>query len=190
MQHISDSPWAFITVLVIFVVGGLIFFPVLVLITATAAAFGPFTGFILAMAGTLLSASTGFFIGRMLSMNVLRVLIGSSAEKIKQYAHKAGVTGIVALRMMPIAPFSVINLGLGITQMSFPVYLIGTFLGLFPGIIIFAFLGDSFMQLLQNQDERSLLYLGCGMLAWLALIVSSHMLSRRWYMKTHGRKTE
>src|SRR4029453_12968998 len=59
-----------------FVVGGLVVFPVLILIAATAAALGPWMGFFSASAGVLLSALTLFSIGRVLGQARLHRLLG------------------------------------------------------------------------------------------------------------------
>ncbi|MGL3109571.1 phospholipase D-like domain-containing protein [Bradyrhizobium sp. BR 1432] len=60
----SQSIWGPLFAIAAFVAGGLVVFPVLVLIAATAAALGPWLGFITAMAGVLLSAFILFAIGR------------------------------------------------------------------------------------------------------------------------------
>ena len=54
--EIADMPGAAFIVVALFVVGGILVFPVLLLIAATAATFGPWLGFAYAASGALASA--------------------------------------------------------------------------------------------------------------------------------------
>jgi phospholipase D1/2 len=54
LQDVAELPGAPLIVLAVFVVGGLVAFPVLLLIAATAAAFGPWLGFALAGVGAII----------------------------------------------------------------------------------------------------------------------------------------
>ena len=93
-----------------FVVGGLVVFPVLVLIAATAAALGPWMGFVSAGIGVLLSALTLFLIGRFLGHVRLQRLLGRRAARIQRRVIGKGVVAVAMIRMVPIAPFSIVNL--------------------------------------------------------------------------------
>ena len=72
----ARSHYAPLLAIAAFVVGGLVVFPVLVLIAATAAALGPWMGFVSAGIGVLLSALTLFTIGRFLGHARLQRLLG------------------------------------------------------------------------------------------------------------------
>ena len=66
LGHFASSEFAPLLAIAAFVLGGLVVFPVLVLIAATAAALGPWLGFVSAAAGVLLSSLVLFGIGRVL----------------------------------------------------------------------------------------------------------------------------
>jgi phospholipase D1/2 len=66
ISHHAQSPFAPLLAVEAFVLGGLVVFPVLVLIVATAAALAPWTGFFSASVGTLLSGLLLFSIARAL----------------------------------------------------------------------------------------------------------------------------
>ena len=78
LTSVADSGWAPLWVLAIFVTGGLIAFPVVVLIAATAATFGPLFGFAYALIGVLASALVTFFIGASVGRNAVRSLLGTA----------------------------------------------------------------------------------------------------------------
>ena len=62
--------------------GGLVAFPVLLLIAATAAAFGPVLGFLYAAAGSLASATVTYALGLALGRDTLRAVIGPTGKPI------------------------------------------------------------------------------------------------------------
>src|SRR4051794_22944105 len=64
ISQYAHSPFAPLLAIAAFIAGGLVVFPVVVLIAATAAALGPWVGFFSATAGTLLSGLLLFAIGR------------------------------------------------------------------------------------------------------------------------------
>ena len=85
------SQFAPLLAIAAFVVGGLVVFPVLVLIAATAAALGPWMGFFSAGAGVLLSALTLFSIGRVLGQARLQQLLGRRAARVQSRIIGKGV---------------------------------------------------------------------------------------------------
>lgn len=99
----SQSIWGPFFAIAAFVVGGLVVFPILVLIAATAAALGPWLGFFTAMAGALLSALVLFSIGRVLGRERLQHLLGRRAGRIQERIVGKGILAVVVIRMIPIA---------------------------------------------------------------------------------------
>ncbi|WP_247820198.1 phospholipase [Bradyrhizobium sp. 187] len=81
----QNTQWKFAPLFAIaaFVLGGLVVFPVLVLIAATAAAFGPWLGIASSLAGVLLSASLLFMIGRFMGHKRLQSLMGTRALRFR-----------------------------------------------------------------------------------------------------------
>ena len=133
-----------------FVIGGLVIFPVLVLIAATAAALGPWMGFLSAGIGVLLSALTLFLIGRFLGHARLQRLVGRRAARIQRRVIGKGVVAVAMIRMVPIAPFSVVNLVAGASELSLRDFMLGTLLGMAPGIAVMAVLGAQSADLATN----------------------------------------
>ena len=114
----ARSQFAPLLAIAAFVVGGLVVFPVLVLIAATAAALGPWMGFFSAGAGVLLSALTLFSIGRVLGHARLQRLLGRRAARIQSRIIDKGVVAVAMIRMVPIAPFSIVNVVAGASKLQ------------------------------------------------------------------------
>ncbi|HTK84572.1 MAG TPA: VTT domain-containing protein [Patescibacteria group bacterium] len=190
LERIRSSPWAIPVTLGLYLVGGLIFFPVNILTAATAIAFGPVPGAIISMVGSMLGAAIGFLVGRWLGLRSLRVFLGALPEKAAQYAKNSNVAGITMLRLIPIAPFGTINMALGVANVPFRTYLAGTFLGLLPGKLVVVFLGTSLLNLIEHPDTKSILFTAAIASAWIAIVIMSHFIVRRWQERRFAKPAE
>ena len=131
----ARSEFAPLLAIAAFVVGGLVVFPVVVLIAATAAALGPWLGFVSAATGVLLSSLVLFGIGRVLGHVRLQRLLGRRALRVQSRIVGKGVVAVAMIRMVPIAPFSIVNVVAGASKLRLRDFMIGTALGMAPGII-------------------------------------------------------
>jgi phospholipase D1/2 len=170
------SQFAPLLAIAAFVVGGLVVFPVLVLIAATAAALGPWMGFFSAGIGVLLSALTLFSIGRFLGHVRLQRLLGRRAARIQRRVIGKGVVAVAMIRMVPIAPFSVVNLVAGASELSLRDFMLGTVLGMAPGIAVMAALGAQIADLARNASLGNVLLLALAIAAWIALCLGVQFL--------------
>lgn len=172
-QSIWGPPFA----VAAFVVGGLVVFPVLVLIAATAAALGPWLGFVTAMAGVLLSAFILFAIGRVLGKERLQHLLGRRAARIQERIVGKGILAVVVIRMIPVAPFSLVNIVAGASTLPVRDFLIGTMLGMMPGILAMAVLGAQIADLARNASWSNLSLLALAFLGWLGICAAAQFVA-------------
>ncbi len=133
-RSLEDSPFAPVAVLAGYVVAGLIFVPVTVLIVATGVVFGPLLGGLYALLGAVLSAAVTYAIGRQLGRDTVRRLAGRRLNRITRRLAKKGMLAIAVLRLLPIAPFSVVNAVVGASRIRARDFLLGTAIGMAPGI--------------------------------------------------------
>ena len=173
----SQSIWGPPLAVAAFVVGGLVVFPVLVLIAATAAALGPWLGFVTAMAGVLVSALILFAIGRVLGRERLQRLLGRRAARIQERVVGKGVVAVVVIRMLPVAPFSVVNVVAGASTLPLRDFILGTLLGSTPGILAMAVLGSQIAELARNASWSNMLLLALAFLGWLALCAGAQFVT-------------
>ena len=173
----SHSVWGPPFAIAAFVVGGLVVFPVLVLIAATAAALGPWLGFATAMAGVLLSAFILFVIGRVLGRERLQHLLGRRAARIQERVVGKGILAVVVIRMIPIAPFSLVNVVAGASTLPLRDFLVGTLLGMMPGILAMAVLGAQIADLARNASWNNFLLLALAFLGWLCICAGAQFVA-------------
>ena len=95
-----------------------------------------------------------------------------------------GVLAVVALRLVPVAPFTLVNLAAGASGIRPIDFMLGTVLGMAPGLGLLAVMGDRIAQLLSHPSAGELGVLALCLAAWVALAFTAQaLLSRR------GRRT-
>jgi uncharacterized membrane protein YdjX (TVP38/TMEM64 family) len=132
----SDSPFAPLGVVLAFVLGGLMVLPVTMLIGATAIVFGPALGIAYALVGSVMSGAVTYAIGRKLGRDTVRKLAGRRLNDLSRRLGKRGLLAIVIVRLLPIAPYSIINVVAGASHIGWRDFLLGTVIGLAPGIVM------------------------------------------------------
>ena len=180
LERSRQSRWALLAVCLIYVVAGFVFFPVTVLSLLVAATFGPLWGPAYGMCGALLSAAVMFWIGHLMGFQLLRRLLGERLRKLDYHMQRAGIWGVALIRFLPLAPYSLVNLAAGMSAVRFLHFMIGSFIGFFPALVIKGLVGDSLVQAFLNPTPKTTHYLILGIVAWLFLIFLSYCLSKRY----------
>ncbi len=150
LEGVKGSGLGGLAVIALFVVGGLVVFPVTAMILATAIVFGPFYGFAYAAAGALVSASVSYGLGWILGKRFLRRFMGERVRALSRRLGDKGVMAVTVLRIIPTAPFTFINIIAGASHIRFVDYAIGTVLGMLPGIAILSLTGERIEKVFQD----------------------------------------
>ena len=137
-QAVGRTPLGLLTVMGGYVVCGILVVPITALLAVTIVAFGPWLGALSALAGSLLSAITLFVLGRAMGSYRIRRVAGSRVDHLSRRLAERGFWAVLLVRVLPIAPFSVINLVAGASPVSLRNFVLGTILGMLPGIAIMA----------------------------------------------------
>lgn len=176
LNSLRANRWTIPVLLVAFVAGGMVLFPLTALVTVTGMVLGPWTGFLCAMTGSLASAAAGFGLGRITGRRTIRHILGKRYRRIKRAVAKSGLFTITAVRMVPIAPFTVVNMVLGALGIRLWPYLLGTLLGLLPGVLALTVLGDRLLRAWQDPDLVNTGWMLLAVAVWLALALGLHRL--------------
>lgn len=164
---IAANPAAPAIVLAIFVVGGLLVFPVTLLIAATAATFGPWLGFAYAAAGAAASAVLTYGVGVLIGRETLENVLGPRLNRIRRAITRHGVLAIATVRMVPVAPFTVVNLAAGASRIPFTDYMLGTILGMLPGLMLMSALGYQIFNVLTAPTPLNVTLFVVAVVAWI-----------------------
>src|SRR6059036_2937882 len=97
----------------------LVFFPVILLNLATIFTFGPIWGNAYGLAGWLLSAGMGYGMGRLFGQDRMRKTASASFERFLERVGRHGFLAVLAVRILPVAPFTLVNLFIGAAGIRF-----------------------------------------------------------------------
>jgi len=120
--------------------------PTMVLTLAGGAIFGPFAGVLYNLAGATSGAACSFIISRYLAYNWFEKRRGRRINRIIAGVERRGWQFVAVLRLFPILPFNLVNYGLGVTNISFKIYLLTTFIFLIPAEIVYTYWGYAGIQ--------------------------------------------
>jgi uncharacterized membrane protein YdjX (TVP38/TMEM64 family) len=171
-----SSALAPLIVIAAFVVGGLLVVPVTAMIIVAALIFGPWTGFLYALAGSVASALSGYALGTLLGRKAVRELADTRINAVSRQLAKRGLLTMLAVRIVPVAPFTVVNLVAGASHIRFRDFVLGTFLGMTPGILGVIALTDRVQATLRTPDWQTLLTL---LVVAAVVFTAGYTLSRR-----------
>jgi phospholipase D1/2 len=162
-KHSAVAP--FLT-LAAFVLGALMVVPVTAMIAVTVLAFGPILGFSYALVGMTVSALLTFWIGKLLGRHSIQRLAGSRLHQLSRRLAQKGVVAVVMIRLVPVAPFTIVNLIAGASHIRFRDFAFGTVLGELPGLLAISIFVNQISDTIRYPTVTSI-----GMLAVIALLL-------------------
>ena len=104
-------------------------FPVTVLVGVSAILFGPLLGTLYALIGAMISGAATFAIGRRLSRETVRGLAGRRLNDLSRRLGERGLLAIVFVRVVPVGPFSIVNIVAGASHIRWRDFILGTLIG-------------------------------------------------------------
>lgn len=169
LRRLPGAPFYFVAG---FVVGGLVMFPVTVMSASTAIIFPPLTAASISFSGIILSAALLHWLGARFIGPRARKALGSTIERVDEALADRGVVTIAAIRMVPIAPFSLVNLAAGTVGVPFRDYMLGTMLGIAPGTILVCLFGRQVREFWQHPSGHGIALVAAVVVVWLAVSLS------------------
>jgi phospholipase D1/2 len=157
---VKNDPAAFYLVVAAYLLGSLILFPVTVLNVATVFTFGPILGNLYALAGWLASASMGYGIGRGIGREMVAKLARSWRDRLIQPAERHGFLTVLAMRVFPVAPFTLVNFFVGASGIRFRDFFLASVVGRIPGIIMLSLAGVQIESFLRQPAAMSIVFVG------------------------------
>jgi uncharacterized membrane protein YdjX (TVP38/TMEM64 family) len=142
----AQGPWSLPVAVLAFAALAFLGIPQIVLIAGAVVAFGPWTGMAYSWVGTLVSSLVGFGLGRAFGARVLRDFAGERVNRFVDLIGRNGFFASMIVRLVPSAPFIVVNMAAGVTRMSFWAFAFGTAIGILPKIVLTAFAGNAAAQ--------------------------------------------
>ena len=146
LKSIADSVVAFgpAAAVAIAVVGGLILsvlVPRTAITLACGALLGPATGAATALAAAIIAAVATYYAGRWAGRGALGARTGGKLERLDGWLNRRGLSAVLLVRFLPLAPFGLIGYAYGTTSVCRKRYLLGTTLASVPSAVSYAVIG-------------------------------------------------
>lgn len=154
LRESAWGPWVFIAGMT---VAGLAMVPVTALIVASALLFGPVLGFVVAWVGAMASALLGYAVGRGLWRDAVHRLLGPRLRRAAGRMGRRGAVAVAALRVVPVAPYTAVNVAAGASPLRLRPYAVGTMIGMTPGIALLTVLADRLARAVRDPGPGTVL---------------------------------
>ena len=177
---VKEMPAGPLLAIAAYVAGGLVVFPVSLLIIATVFAFGPVAGFTYSLLGSFLSAVVTFGIGKALGRRAVQLFAGRRLLPLGRLLRRRGLIAMATVRLVPVAPFTVVNVTAGTFNVRFLDFALGTLIGMAPGIFTLAVLGERLEHAIRHPGGKSF--------AVLAVLVTLIVLATAWIRQRLGKE--
>jgi uncharacterized membrane protein YdjX (TVP38/TMEM64 family) len=167
-------------ILALTLVHAVVFYPAEIVDAAAGFAYGFFPALLLVMTGWLLSALLCFAIGRSVARPLLDRWVGAERfERIEAAIERGGVTLLIAMRLVPIFPFSLVCYAAGAARVPLWRFVWTTAVGYLPITAISVYFGTR----LESLSLTDPLVIGTAA-GLLALLAGGH-----WAMRRQSRRT-
>lgn len=136
--------WGPIAFIVLYNLATVLFIPGSLITLGAGFIFGVFWGTIYVSIGSILGATFAFLIGRYLARDwVTQKLEGNQKFKaIDEAVAQEGWKIVGLTRLSPIFPFNLLNYAFGLTKVSLKDYFFASWVGMFPGTVLYVYVGS------------------------------------------------
>src|SRR3954469_20000798 len=146
LREIGDAILALghVAPVAIAVVGGLllsVLVPRTAITIACGALLGAATGAATALAAAVIAAVCTYYAGRWAGRRVLSARAGGRLERLDGWLNHRGLSAVLLVRFLPLAPFGLIGYAYGTTSVCRKRYLLGTTLASIPSAVTYAVIG-------------------------------------------------
>ncbi len=173
----AESWYALPVTILLFTLLAFVGAPQFMLIGAAVFAFGPAEGFLYSWIATMVSATVNFWVGRFAGADVIKRYGGKTVNRISAFVGRNGFFASMIVRIVPSAPFIVVNMAAGISRMSYFAFIAGAGVGVIPKTAVIAFFGGTLMAVLSGGGWQAWAALAGAALAWIGLMLGArHML--------------
>ncbi len=176
-RAMRQNTWAPLAVIFAYTPAAFVMFPRPVLTLLTVIAFGPWLGFAYGMAGIITAALATYYTGRLLPERTVQRLAGDRLDDVVKALRRHGLMAMLAVRIIPVAPFAVEGLIAGALPIKVWDYTLGTFLGMLPGVLATSVFGSQISAALEDPASINWWIVAAVVVAMIALI----WFVRRWF---------
>ncbi|MBI3126857.1 MAG: VTT domain-containing protein [Candidatus Tectomicrobia bacterium] len=143
----------------LFVLGSLVMFPVTIIVAMLPLIFDPLSSLLYSFMGILASASATYAAGRFLGRDAVRKMGRTKLNRLSRVLANQSFTTMSIVRLIPLAPYSVVNMVAGASRVPFGSFLLASLVGMSPGILAATLFSNQLKSAWNNPGPGSLLML-------------------------------
>ncbi len=162
--------------LALFVLAGCLAVPLSLLVLLAVLVLGPLGGAATSLLGGTLCGLLSFGAGSLLGRQAVAQLAGPRVQAINALVARRGLLAVFIVRLVPAAPFAVVNLVLGATRIGWLPFVLGNAGGMLPMIGITAWLAPEILAQLQAPSRTG----WAALVAVIGLVAVASWALRRW----------
>jgi phospholipase D1/2 len=181
-RSFGDQWWAPLIVLAAYTPASFVMFPRPVITLFAVVAFGPWLGFVYALAGIEIAAWLTYVLGMLLRRDTVRRVAGSNLNRIIEMMRRRGLIAMTALRLVPLAPFIVEGIVAGAVRIKLWHFMVGTAIGMLPGTLAATILSEQLQAALEDPSEVNYWLIGAAVL----IVALATWFVRRWLISSTG----
>ena len=154
-----------------------------VMTLAGGALFGLPTGLVVVSFASTIGATLAFLMARFLLRDFVQARFAERLKKINRGIQKDGPFYLLTLRLVPVFPFFVINVAMGLTPIRTGVFYIVSQLGMLPGTLVYINAGTQLSRVKSPGDILSPALIASfvllGIFPWIARAFTRYLKNRR-----------
>jgi uncharacterized membrane protein YdjX (TVP38/TMEM64 family) len=170
----------------VYIVGTVLLVPGTLLSFTGALLFGPYLGTLWTWIGATTGATLSFLLSRALGRESVNQLLGGKLQALEDRLRDNAFTGLLILRLIPIFPFTGLNLGCGLTSIRLRDFVLATAIGILPGTFVYQYLFATVGETILSEGIGANLWdpkLGIALGLFLVFLIVVRWLSRRFATK-------
>jgi len=149
-----------------------------VMTLAAGAIFDLFLGTAIVSFASAIGASLAFLSSRYLLRDWVKARFGRRVAAIDRGIARDGAFYLLTLRLIPVFPFFLINLAMGLTAMRLATFYLVSQIGMLPGTIVFVNAGTQLARIQSTRDILSPALIGSFVLLGLFPLIAKFVLDR------------
>lgn len=177
LQQFGETGWGVLAFCLLYVVLLAVIFPLTLLVVMTGLLFSTEWALFIAVLGSMSSSAVGYGLGHWAGRTTIEKHGGQLVRRTEQVMQHHSLKSMVMINLLPVAPFTLTNMLAGALKLDFCRYMLGSAIGLIPGLIVVIVLGGQLKKLLtlENTVDAAMVMVACmlliavsvGVLKWL-----------------------
>lgn len=154
VERVRTLPFVGLTFIVIYAIVVSIGLPATITNLLAGAVFGAWVGAFYAWAGAMVATVLAHWLARTVMKAPLRRLFGEH-RLLKKLKDNQSFVPLFRLRILPVAPFAVLDYVAGLAGVSLKALLLATAAGVLPSVLAYSYVGAELVKGIVGQDDAS-----------------------------------